>query len=532
MKRLALLLTVLAVGTLLPARAAPYYTRIVEMVPMTDGIKLDATLYLPTHPVPMANGKIPLIVRQHGGGSNKDSPYDVLYGLKYVATGKFALLTYSARGHGNSGGLFDFFGPRTTLDFSDMLDWVWRVAGQSVDTNDVGASGISQGGGESLLPAENDPRVKAVGVGNTFDDLNHALNPNDCFKFAFATGIFVGAYTVSRTKVDETLPARWGASFYTGTEDVPQGAFPSTTADLHSRSPLTYIHGNRNGTMYRNGLHVPVFWMQSVEDQLFPPDLPLSILFDLAKRHIPIHLWYSSGGHAAGGNFPADEKAKEAAMLDWMDEFLRGADHGYRHKDSHHRWPIDYWERTALGDPGTWVHHNWPARTKLTRFSIGEGTITNDLASLNVANDSISKEIFERDAHGPTGVLEQFPESPNPIDTMTWTSGPLRSTLHMVGFARLHLPITSTATTAAQVSAKLWDVSASGRQIIARSCKSFSPGLAAVDLNLWPNAHTFAKGHRLELTISAVDFPTFEPDFEPQQTAILKGARLDLPIAP
>src|ERR1043166_3541718 len=99
----------------------PSYDRIDAMVPMSDGVQLDASLYLPKAPVA---ARLPLIVRHHGGGSNKDSPFDVKYGLKAVDTGRFALLMYSVRGHGNSGGLFDFFGTRTTQDFSEMLDWV------------------------------------------------------------------------------------------------------------------------------------------------------------------------------------------------------------------------------------------------------------------------------------------------------------------------------------------------------------------------------------------------------------------------
>src|ERR1044071_2356370 len=98
--------------------AEPTYERVDAMVPMSDGVQLDASLYLP---VDRLSGRLPLIVRHHGGGSNKDSEFDVKYGLKAVDTGRFALLMYSVRGHGNSGGLFDFFGTRTTQDFSEML---------------------------------------------------------------------------------------------------------------------------------------------------------------------------------------------------------------------------------------------------------------------------------------------------------------------------------------------------------------------------------------------------------------------------
>ncbi|MGH8528850.1 MAG: alpha/beta fold hydrolase, partial [Nevskiales bacterium] len=135
------------------------YERFDALVAMSDGVRLDASLYLPkqSSAVPL-----PLIVRHHGGGSSKESPFDVQYAIKTVETNHFAVLMYSHRGHGISEGFFDFFGPRTTQDFSDMLDWIAANYGDRVDTDNVGSSGYSQGGGESLLPAINDTRVKGA----------------------------------------------------------------------------------------------------------------------------------------------------------------------------------------------------------------------------------------------------------------------------------------------------------------------------------------------------------------------------------
>jgi predicted acyl esterase len=87
-----LLVCLLLAAAVAPAFAAePSYDKVVAMVAMSDGVRLDTSLYIPKQP---AFGRLPLIVRQHGGGSNKDSPYDVNYGLKAVETGRFALLLY------------------------------------------------------------------------------------------------------------------------------------------------------------------------------------------------------------------------------------------------------------------------------------------------------------------------------------------------------------------------------------------------------------------------------------------------------
>ncbi|MDP9140011.1 MAG: hypothetical protein M3O62_04370 [Pseudomonadota bacterium] len=510
------------------------YDRYDARVSMSDGVELDASLYIPRQPSPK---RIPLIVRQHGGGSNKDSPYDVQYGLKAVATNHFALLTYSARGHGDSGGLFDFFGPRTTRDFSEMLDWVAANYDAKIDTNNVGAAGYSQGGGESLLPAEQDARVKALAVGNTFSDLNYALNPNDAYKFAFATGIFVGAYSVSGALVDYTLVARWGAQLNTDTEDIPLPPFASTTDDLAAHSPLTYV----DALIERR---VPVFWTNAWEDQLFPADHPERILSLLEAHDIPVHYWFASGGHAAGPSYLPEEELREQAMLDWFEQYLNGDDRGFGRRPK-----VDYWQRIS-GTPrtkGEWEHYTaaaWPipdAKT-LSLHPHADGSLAsepaaasetapmiNDYVTLNVANDALTFEIAAN-VPGLNDLLRAVPEGKNPLDTITYTSAPLTEPLSVAGAPELTIVQDSTRLVVQQFAAKVWDLSDDGAQLIWRGAIS-GPLEKQVSFRLWPNAHRFEIGHRIVLTISSVDFPTFKPDIEPWRSNIqLAGTRLDLPV--
>ncbi len=525
----------LAFATALKA-SEPYFDRFDAKVTMSDGVVLDASLYLPTQPSP---ARVPLIVRQHGGGSNKDSPYDLKYGLKAVETGHFALLTYSARGHGDSGGVFDFFGPRTTRDFSEMLDWVAANHDARADTAKVGAWGYSQGGGLSLLPAQQDARVKALAVGNTFSDLNHALNPDDVYKFAFAAGIFVGAYSVSGALVDYTLVARWGAQLITDTEDIALPPFASTTDDLAAHSPLTHV----DALIERR---VPVFWSNAWEDQLFPGDHPQRILSLLEAQDIPVHYWFASGGHAAGPSFLPEEELREQAMLDWFEQYLNGADRGYGRRPK-----VDYWQRIS-GTPrtaGDWEHYTasaWPipeAQT-LSLYPHADGSLAsapaaaaetavliNDYVTLNVANDALTFEVAAN-VPGLNDILLQVPEGQNPLDTITYTSAPLGTALRVAGAPQLTIAQDSTRLVVQQFAAKVWDLSEAGAQLIWRGAIS-GPLEKQVHFSLWPNAHRFEAGHRIVLTISSVDFPTFKPDIEPWRSNIqLAGTRLDLPVVP
>lgn len=514
------------------AAADPAYERYDAKVAMSDGVELDASLYLPKD----ASGRLPLIVRHHGGGSNKDSPFDVNYGLRAVATGRFALLMYSHRGHGDSGGIFDFFGPRTTLDFSEMLDWVAANYGERIDTDNVGAAGYSQGGGESLLPAEQDARVKALTVGNTFADFNYALNPNDCYKLSFATGIFVGAYTSTLSNVDYTLAARWGAQLMTDTEDIPLPPFPSTTDDLASRSPQTYVQALVDR-------RVPVFWTNSWEDQIFPADHPERMLSVLEQAGVPIHYWFASGGHAAGASYPAEEQAREQAMLEWFEQFLLGIDHGFLTGPR-----VDYWQRIS-GSPrkdGEWEHHiasAWPIpdATSSVWYPRADGSLSaepaaagesaplvNDYLSLNVANDALVHEVAGR-VPGMGDILDQIPESANPLDTLTYTSAPLTQPLEVAGAPELIVSQDSVRLVVQQIDAKIWDAGPDGVQLIWRGGISGALG-QEVRFKLWPNAHRFETGHQMVLTISSNDLPVFKSDIEPWRANIqLAGTRIELP---
>lgn len=513
--------------------AEPIYDRFDALVGMSDGVRLEASLYIPQQP---AEARLPLIVRQHGGGSNKESPFDVKYGLKAVETNRFALLMYSHRGHGGSEGFFDFFGSRTRQDFSEMLDWVAANHADRVDTENVGAAGYSQGGGESLLPAAQDARVRALAIGNTFADLNHALNPNDCYKFAFATGIFVGAYTATASRVELPLAARWGAQFMSDTEDVPTLLFPSTTGDLAARSPRTYVQALIDRK-------VPVFWTNAWEDQLFPADHPELMLATLEASGVPIHYWFASGGHAAGASFPMEEEAREQAMLDWFEQFLHGGDHGFT------RGPkVTYWQRVTGNPrkPGEWERHSaagWPlpdtvAASFYPRADgslVGEAApgsetavLMNDYLSVNVANDALVLEVANN-VPGMGDVLAQIPESQNPLGTITYTSPALTQPLDVVGAPEVVIAQDSTRSAVQQFSAKVWDLSGADAQLIWRGAISGPLG-NEVSFKLWPNAHRFEPGHQIVLTISSVDFPTFKPDVEPWRANILlAGTRLVLP---
>jgi ABC-2 type transport system ATP-binding protein len=145
MRRAALLLTagVLA-ATLTPARAAATEAHDFTVTSTLDGTQLVARYYRPT-----AKGTYPVVLAPHGGGGNVDS--EAPRAARYAQAG-FVGVVWSARGHGQSGGLYDLFGPKTVQDTEDVLQWVISHRTQTgADPNKAGAIGISQGGGTTII---------------------------------------------------------------------------------------------------------------------------------------------------------------------------------------------------------------------------------------------------------------------------------------------------------------------------------------------------------------------------------------------
>src|SRR5439155_12242798 len=115
---------------------------------MSDGVQLAATLYEPVGAAPPAGW--PAIVMFHAlGGIRADM--NVLAEAFFANQG-YAVLTFDARGHGASGGVWGLDGPRENADARALFDWL--AARGEVDAKHIGAYGIALGGGAAWVSAQ------------------------------------------------------------------------------------------------------------------------------------------------------------------------------------------------------------------------------------------------------------------------------------------------------------------------------------------------------------------------------------------
>jgi predicted acyl esterase len=141
---------------------------------MDDGVDLAATLYEPNGPAPPAG--YPAIVLMHGLGETRQRYELVAQGF----TDPFAVLSFDFRGHGQSGGVCSVDGPRDIADVKAIFEWL--RARPEIDDAQLGAWGISLGGGAVLKSLTEGVPWKAAATLQTWTDLYSALLPQNLSK--------------------------------------------------------------------------------------------------------------------------------------------------------------------------------------------------------------------------------------------------------------------------------------------------------------------------------------------------------------
>src|SRR5918992_1004922 len=136
---LTLSVGILALAAVTDARAGTYTAQDVT-IPMSDGVPIAATLFTPDG-APPAEGR-PAVMLLHGIGQTRRSvdaaagtSADAIAG-EWLASEGYVVLTFDARGHGASGGLFALNGPREVDDVRELRRWLAERPG--VNTSRVG----------------------------------------------------------------------------------------------------------------------------------------------------------------------------------------------------------------------------------------------------------------------------------------------------------------------------------------------------------------------------------------------------------
>jgi predicted acyl esterase len=273
-------LTALAVALALVAgeAAGSQVARQDVSIPMDDGVSIAATLYLPDSTPPA--GGWPAIVFLHGLSGNRQQMNALVEGYRIGEQLSASVLTFDARGHGQSGGLVGIDGPREVSDTRAVRDWL--AARPEVSDTRIGAWGISYGGGAVFNSLVAGVPWAAVFTVETWTDLYSALMPQGLVKSGLVAGL---AGSIPLEKRDPSLIAVQGAAF--------AGNVAAVRPWADERSSLSKL----------GSVTTPVYMAQGRRDFLFGIDQG-SRAFRRLKG--PKTLYVGLHGHAPS-TFPASD---------------------------------------------------------------------------------------------------------------------------------------------------------------------------------------------------------------------------------
>lgn len=195
----------------------------------------------------------------------------------YAARG-YTVVSYTARGFWESGGEIDMAGLLDQADVSAVIDWA--LANTRADPSRIGLSGISYGGGLSLLGAAMDPRVKSVAAMSAWTDLAESFLGN---------GETIRKEAVRLLQLAAELTGKPSANL----EEVFSDYFSNSNLDFlyeftYNSSAVNFISNiNANGAA--------VFIANALGDSLFTPN-QFPEFYD--QLTVPKHIEFAPGDHA------------------------------------------------------------------------------------------------------------------------------------------------------------------------------------------------------------------------------------------
>jgi alpha-beta hydrolase superfamily lysophospholipase len=286
----AILLCAGAAAYARPAAAAGGWTNVT--ITASDSTPLACVYLVPSGTAPA--GGWPAVILFHGLGQSYADMQPIGDAMEQFG---FATLACDARGTGASGGKWGLDGTRDVQDAQDLFNW---FAGRSdVSNTQIGAFGLSLGGGEVWNAAVAGVPFKAIVPAITWTDLGTALNPDGVPKTGLI-GILSQAVPV----------ANWDPALVQIEQDLLQGdVTPAVASTEAARSPRSHLHA----------LTVPTLMLQGRHDFLFDLDQAIAAWKLLAG---PKRLYLGDLGHAPAKNPTAEQPVYVTAAVLWFVHYL------------------------------------------------------------------------------------------------------------------------------------------------------------------------------------------------------------------
>ncbi|MZD07985.1 alpha/beta fold hydrolase [Streptomyces sp. SID5785] len=476
-------------------------------------------------------GRRPAVLLAHGFGGSKD---DVRGEAERLARSGYAVLTWSARGFGASGGKIGLNDPRHEVaDVSKLIDWLARRPEVQLDRAGdprVGVTGASYGGAVSLLAAGYDRRVDAIAPQITYWNLADALFPDGVFKKLW-TGIFftsgsadLGARTseagLGCGRFEDELCAMYRRVAVAGKPDAAARKL------LEARSPSAV--GAR--------IKVPTLIAQGQSDSLFPLGQADAMAHRIRANGAPVDVDWISGGHDGGD---METGRITGRVTDWFDRYLKedgaaGTGPAFRVTRT---GGVDSTDgaatlRGASGDAYPGLRGERRVRVPLRS---GSQTFQNPPGG-GPPSISAVPGLGSVSSLGSTLGLSVALDFPGQF--ARFDSAPLDHSVRITGSPTVTAHVTSSTGTAV-LFAKVYDAGPGGAREVLPSqlvtpVRVTGAGGDGKDVRITLPAidHAVQKGHRLRLVLSSTDLGYASPVAPATYTVALRDGALSLPTAP
>lgn len=482
--------------------------------------------------------KRPAVLLAHGFGGSKD---DVRPQAERLARDGYAVLTWSARGFGRSGGKIGLNDPdHEVKDVSRLIDWLAARPGVRLDAAGdprVGIAGGSYGGAVSLLAAGHDPRVDAIAPSITYWNLADSLFPDGVFKKLWA-GLFFT--TGSTGGLRPGAPGASGAPGAGPTAPAPGcGRFQPELCAMYERVAVAgkpdpearELLERRSPSAVGSAIKVPTLIVQGQDDSLFPLDQADAMAKAIAANGAPVSVDWAAGGHDGGMR---EAGRVEDRVKTWFDRYL---------KDD---TAVDTGPAFRVSRSGGIDSTDGEVKLRGATGSTYPGLLSGPRAFALAGRE----QTFANPAGGAPPALSALPGIGGqlaalggglsldfPGQNARFDSAPLTEGMRITGTPTITLKVRSTAADGAAVLfGKVYDVGPDGRQqvlpsqLVAPVRVEDAQQDRTVELRLPAIDHAVEAGHRLRLVVAATDLGYASPAAPATYTVSASGP-LAVPVA-
>ncbi|MFG2821305.1 alpha/beta fold hydrolase [Kitasatospora sp. NPDC048365] len=493
------------------------------------------------------DGRRPAVLLAHGFGGSKEGERDR---AQQLARSGYAVLTWSARGFGHSGGRIGLNAPdREVQDVKALVDWLAQRPEVQLDGPGdprVGITGASYGGAISLLGAAYDSRIDAAAPGITWWNLGDALFPQGVRGGGAADGVFkklwAGLFFTTGSASGLTDGQGLGGAPQGGASEqqgpVGCGRFLDELCAMYNRVAVNgradaealAVLDRSSPSSVGDRIKVPTLVVQGQADSLFPLDQGDRIARAVAANGAPVAVDWFAGGH--DGGLETSDRV-DARVTAWFDHYLAGK--------STDTGPLFRLTRTGGLDSTGFQAVLRGAEASSYPGLDGTGRRTVELAGReqtaanppggappNLSTLPGIGALAQLSSAG-AGLAVDFPGQYAAFD-----SAPLDGPLHLTGAPSVPVRVQADRPEAV-LFAKLYDVGPDGRQSLPqqlvaplRVTGADAPGGRTVEVVLPTVDHAFEAGHRMRLVLAATDLAYWSP-IEPATYRIAAAGPLTVP---